>query len=56
MEDGGLGTSATERDDVLEAGYSTSEDGTGLGLSIVKQIVEAHDWELRVTEGIAGGA
>ena len=56
IEDDGPGIPVTERDDVFKAGYSTSEDGTGFGLSIVKQIVEAHDWELRVTEGTAGGA
>ncbi|MBB6644919.1 PAS domain-containing protein [Halobellus ruber] len=45
-----------ERDNVFDAGYTTTEEGTGFGLSIVKQVVDAHDWEIRVTEGTDGGA
>lgn len=56
FEDDGPGIPEDERDDVVDAGYSTAEDGTGFGLSIVNQIVEAHGWEIRVTEGIDGGA
>lgn len=56
VEDDGSGIPADERDDVFEAGYSTNEDGTGFGLRIVKQIVEAHGWQIRVTEGTEGGA
>ena len=37
-------------------GYSTSEEGTGFGLGIVTQIVEAHGWEIAVTESEQGGA
>ena len=33
-----------------------NQSGTGLGLSIVRQIVQAHNWTIRVTEGTAGGA
>jgi K+-sensing histidine kinase KdpD len=29
---------------------------TGFGLAIVEQVVDAHGWELRVTEGADGGA
>lgn len=32
-----------------------TETGTGFGLSIVKQIVDAHDWDIHVTEGQTGG-
>jgi len=56
IEDDGPGISADECNDVFEAGYSTRQGGTGFGLSIVKQIVEAHDWQIRVAEGTAGGA
>jgi signal transduction histidine kinase len=41
---------------VFEQGYSTADDGTGFGLSIVREIVEAHGWEITVTEGANGGA
>jgi PAS domain S-box-containing protein len=54
--DTGPGIPEDERDDVFDAWYSTSEDGTGFGLSIVDQVVEDHDWAIRLTESSAGGA
>lgn len=56
VEDDGPGIPEPQRDEVFEPGFSTSEAGTGFGLSIVKQIVEAHGWEIRVTEGSESGA
>lgn len=56
VEDDGPGIPEDRRDEVFTAGYSTSEEGTGFGLSIVKQIVEAHGWKIRVTEGAQSGA
>ncbi|WP_233740841.1 PAS domain-containing protein [Halobaculum saliterrae] len=56
VEDDGPGIPDDKRDDIFEAGYSTAEDGTGFGLSIVKQVAEAHDWHVRVTDGSDGGA
>ena len=56
VEDDGPGIPEDSRGDVLEAGFTTSEEGTGFGLSIVKQVVDAHGWDLQVTEGAAGGA
>ena len=56
VEDDGAGIPEDDRDDVLEAGYSTARDGTGFGLNIVTQVVDAHDWGLRVTESASGGA
>lgn len=56
IADDGPGISKEERERVFDAGYSTRDDGTGFGLSIVKQIVEAHGWDIRVTESEAGGA
>lgn len=56
VADDGQGIPADEREDVLRAGYSTSEDGTGFGLSIVKEIVTAHDWQIRVTDSTTNGA
>jgi PAS domain S-box-containing protein len=55
IEDNGQGIPEDEHDDVFTPGYSNSDDGTGFGLSIVEQIVAAHDWEIRLTESIAGG-
>ena len=56
IEDDGDGVPETQRDEVFETGYSTSEDGTGFGLSIVQQVANAHGWSIRVTEGAEGGA
>jgi PAS domain S-box-containing protein len=56
IADDGPGVPQAERDEVFQAGYSTSEEGIGFGLSIVERIVDAHDWEVRVTEGSDGGA
>ncbi|WP_066416349.1 PAS domain S-box protein [Halorubrum aethiopicum] len=56
IEDDGDGIPEDRRDDVFRPGYSTAEGGTGFGLSIVKEIADAHGWEVRVTEGSAGGA
>lgn len=56
IEDDGKGIPPDEREDIFEPGYTTDEAGTGVGLSIVKQIVEAHNWDIRVTTGSEGGA
>jgi PAS domain S-box-containing protein len=56
IEDDGPGIPEDERDDVFEAGYSTAEKGTGFGLSIVKQVAEAHGWDVRATDSPQGGA
>jgi len=56
VEDDGPGIPADEREKVFGEGYTTRDDGTGIGLSIVKTIVEAHGWEITVTEGSGGGA
>jgi PAS domain S-box-containing protein len=56
IEDNGVGIPPAERDEVFEAGYSTSEEGTGYGLHIVHSIVEMHDWTVIVTEGRDDGA
>ena len=56
VADDGAGIPEKEHDSVFEAGYSTAEDGTGFGLRIVKQIVDAHGWEIEVVESHGGGA
>lgn len=54
--DDGPGIAVDDRENVFETGYSTATDGTGLGLSIVGRIVDAHGWDIRVTDGSDGGA
>ena len=56
VADDGPGVPPEERDQVFEAGYSTNPDGTGFGLSIVREISEAHGWDVRLTEAAGGGA
>lgn len=56
IEDDGPGIPESRRIDVFQAGYTSSKNGTGFGLSIVKQIADAHDWDVTVTGGSAGGA
>ncbi len=54
--DDGPGIPPDQRDDAFRAGFSTEPDGTGFGLRIVKQVADAHGWELRLTDGPDGGA
>ncbi|MFD1563279.1 PAS domain-containing sensor histidine kinase [Haloarchaeobius amylolyticus] len=54
--DDGPGIPPDERDRVLEPGWTTNADGTGLGLNIVREIAQAHGWDVDVTESAAGGA
>jgi signal transduction histidine kinase len=56
IADDGVGVPPDERETILEDGYTTSDDGTGLGLSIISEIIDAHGWQLRVTESETGGA
>lgn len=54
--DDGPGIPAERRDRIFDSGYTTTDSGSGLGLHIVKEIVDAHDWEITVGESKAGGA
>jgi len=56
VADDGPGIPPDRREQVFEAGYSTADGGTGFGLAIVEEIVDAHGWEIAVTESEAGGA
>ena len=56
VEDDGSGIPIEKRDEVFEPGHSSAQGGTGFGLTIVKRIVEAHGWELSITDGTDGGA
>ena len=55
IEDDGPGIPEDDVDAVFAAGYSTNDGGTGFGLSIVQRIVEAHDWDIRITNSSEGG-
>ncbi|MXV60987.1 response regulator [Natronorubrum sp. JWXQ-INN-674] len=55
VEDDGAGIPEDRREDVFESGY-TDADGSGFGLAIVRRILEAHGWDVHVTDGTDGGA
>ena len=56
VADDGPGIPADDCEAVFESGYSTARDGTGFGLAIVKEIADAHGWDIRATAGTDGGA
>jgi PAS domain S-box-containing protein len=56
VADTGPGIPKSEREDIFEAGYSTTDNGTGFGLRIVTQVADAHGWEVTITESEEGGA
>ncbi|MBV0922839.1 PAS domain S-box protein [Halomicroarcula limicola] len=55
VEDDGVGIPEAEREQVLEAGYSTGGT-TGFGLTIVGQVATTHGWTFEISESEAGGA
>ena len=56
IADDGPGIAADRREEVFEVGHTTRPDGTGFGLQIVTRVAEDHGWELRLTDGVGGGA
>jgi PAS domain S-box-containing protein len=56
VADDGPGIPPGERGRVFEHGYSTNDEGTGFGLSIVRNVVDAHGWDIAITESEDGGA
>lgn len=56
VEDNGVGIPESEREKVLEPGYTTKSGGTGVGLPSIQQIVLAHNWTVEITDGTDGGA
>ena len=56
VADDGSGIACEDRERVFERGFTTANGGTGLGLAIIKRIVEAHGWEIILTESATGGA
>lgn len=56
IEDSGPGIPPAERDLIFDFGFSSMQGNTGFGLSIVRWIVEAHEWDITVSESELGGA
>ncbi|SNR24329.1 sensor histidine kinase [Halorubrum vacuolatum] len=55
VADTGPGIPEERREEVFESGFTTNREGTGFGLAIVKQICDAHGWDISVAEVDAGG-
>ncbi|WP_284063559.1 hybrid sensor histidine kinase/response regulator [Halobaculum halobium] len=56
VADDGPGIPDDERDTAFEVGYTTDDESTGYGLYIVREIANAHGWEIDVVESEDGGA
>jgi len=56
VADDGPGIPADDRDRAFEVGYTTDDESTGYGLYIVREIANAHGWEIGVAESETGGA
>ncbi len=56
VEDDGSGIPEDDRDEVFRQGFTSATDGSGFGLTFVRDIVEAHGWDIRVVEATSGGA
>lgn len=55
IEDTGEGISPEIRDKIFDPFFTTRPDGTGLGLSNCHRIIEAHNGEIFIEDGPAGG-
>ena len=56
VEDDGDGIPTEHHEDVFRWQTTSADGHAGLGLSIVRGIVDAHGWDISVTEGTAGGS
>ena len=54
VEDDGRGIQPDP--DLFEAAYTTGDSDTGYGLYVTQAVVDAHDWDIEVTESGDGGA
>ena len=56
VEDDGCGIPASDREMVFEIGFTTAASGSGFGLRIVQEVVDGHDWTVRLVDSSTGGA
>jgi two-component system sensor histidine kinase HydH len=56
LHDSGPGIDDSIRDKIWDPFFTHKDKGTGLGLGIVKQIIEAHDGLITITNAGQGGA
>ncbi|RQG98541.1 hybrid sensor histidine kinase/response regulator [Natrarchaeobius oligotrophus] len=55
VDDDGPGIDPDKREAIFESGYSSATDGTGFGLAIVREVVDAHGWDVAAGESGDGG-
>ena len=48
IKDNGTGMDKETEKNIYEPLYTTKETGMGLGMSIIKDIIDKHDWELKL--------
>lgn len=56
VEDDGQGFTTDHHGRLFEQGYSSTDGHTGLGLSIVRQVADAHGWDVLAKPSDSGGA
>jgi two-component system sensor histidine kinase HydH len=56
VEDNGMGISDGAMEKIWDPFFTTKDKGTGLGLGIVKNIIEAHQGQVRIDNRPEGGA
>ncbi|WP_165856685.1 sensor histidine kinase [Marinobacter sp. JSM 1782161] len=56
VQDNGPGFAPEQRDQLLEAFYTTKSQGTGLGLAVVQAVVKAHGGRFDLAAPAVGGA
>lgn len=56
VADDGPGIPDEIKSEVFDHGFSTESNDSGFGLSIVRTIIEAHGWDISVTDAAGGGA
>ncbi|WP_170155572.1 ATP-binding protein [Halopiger aswanensis] len=56
VEDTGPGIPESEREAVLEAGYTTASEGDGMGLTLVADVCNQRGWTLEIGRSPEGGA
>jgi signal transduction histidine kinase len=54
VRDDGPGVPPESREEIFRPYYTTRAEGSGLGLSVVRQIVQAHHWDIAYVDNGAG--
>lgn len=55
VRDNGPGVPAENRESIFQPYFTTRTNGTGLGLAVVKQIIDAHGWDIQCLPNASKG-